>query len=49
MALVGSRDHIAQQKWMSRSLAMLVLTGLWEVFVAPHVLTAIFGHALKTH
>ncbi len=25
------------------------LTGLWEVFLAPHVLTAIFGHALKSH
>jgi hypothetical protein len=31
------------------AVPMLVLTGLWEVFVAPHVLTAIFGHGLKTH
>jgi hypothetical protein len=31
------------------AVPMLLLTGLWEVFVAPHVLTAIFGHALTTH
>jgi hypothetical protein len=31
------------------AVPMLVLTGLWEVFVAPHVLTAIFGHGLTTH
>lgn len=31
------------------AIPILVLTGLWEVFVAPHVLTAIFGHGLKSH
>lgn len=31
------------------AIPMLVLTGLWEVFAAPHVLTAIFGHGLRTH
>jgi hypothetical protein len=31
------------------AIPMLVLTGLWEVFVAPHVLEAIFGHVLTRH
>jgi hypothetical protein len=31
------------------AIPMLVITGLWEVFVAPHVLTAIFGHGLRSH
>src|SRR5262249_22484705 len=31
------------------AIPMLVLTGLWEVYVAPHVLTAMFGHGLRSH
>jgi hypothetical protein len=31
------------------AIPILVLTGLWEVFVAPHVLAALFGHPLTTH
>ena len=31
------------------AIPILVLTGLWEVYVAPHVLAAIFGHGLRPH
>ena len=31
------------------ALPTLVLTGLWEVYGAPHVLHALFGHAVTVH
>jgi hypothetical protein len=31
------------------AIPILVLTGLWEVYVAPHVLAAVFGHGLRPH